>query len=230
MRLSPASMHPRERWRTTCFRKDRADSTHRLALSPGWPVLYVSPKSLYGPFDACTEFTSTPHATQKGSVKTDQRMLASKCDLGGHPWTESDGLENRGRLSGTFCWCRPISFGSGNSRRQTWLSLAVSPPTQWTVTDAREPEWTPVDTPPTVLKTAGLTSADVHDGPPRFDLCRRYSAVVRHHPQSSVGLAVVLAVSHLPQTDTFPKVVHDASATMANCKRQQRTKGTRHGN
>jgi hypothetical protein len=46
----------------------------------------------------------------------------------------------------------------------------------------------------TVLKTARLASADVHHGPPRFSLCYRDSAVVRHRPQTSVGLAVILAV------------------------------------
>jgi hypothetical protein len=49
--------------------------------------------------------------------------------------------------------------------------------------------------PQTVLKIAELTSADVHDSPPTFDLCRRHSAVVRRRLQSSVGLAVFLAVT-----------------------------------
>jgi hypothetical protein len=61
--------------------------------------------------------------------------------------------------------------------------------------DGRTRTWANVyGRPQTVLKTAELTSADVHQSPPRFNLCCRHSAVMRYRPQSSAGLAVFLAV------------------------------------
>ena len=48
--------------------------------------------------------------------------------------------------------------------------------------------------PQTVLKTAELASAEGRQRPPKFDLCGRHSAVVRHRPLPSAGLAVFLAV------------------------------------
>jgi hypothetical protein len=56
------------------------------------------------------------------------------------------------------------------------------------------PPRTPHSAPQTVLKTAWLASADVHHSPPGFNLSCWHSVVVRHRPQSSVGLAVFLAV------------------------------------
>jgi hypothetical protein len=49
--------------------------------------------------------------------------------------------------------------------------------------------------PQTVLKTAGLTSATVHQHPSTFDRLSHESAVVHPRPQLSAGLAVILAVS-----------------------------------
>ena len=48
--------------------------------------------------------------------------------------------------------------------------------------------------PQTVLKTAGLASAAVHQGPLELNRGGRQSAVVRSRPQSSASLAVILAV------------------------------------
>jgi hypothetical protein len=72
-----------------------------------------------------------------------------------------------------------------------WLSFADP-------ADVRERKRTWMESygrPQTVLKTAGLTSADVHQRPPRFNLCCRDSVVVRYRPQSSASLAVILAVT-----------------------------------
>jgi hypothetical protein len=52
-----------------------------------------------------------------------------------------------------------------------------------------------VDHPPTVLKTAWLTSTDAHRSPLQFDRLSRETIIVRARPQISVGLAVNLAVS-----------------------------------
>jgi len=49
--------------------------------------------------------------------------------------------------------------------------------------------------PQTVLKTAGLASASVRQGTPKFDRLSRESKIVRARPQISVGLAVNAAVS-----------------------------------
>ena len=56
------------------------------------------------------------------------------------------------------------------------------------------PPRTPQQRPATILKTAGLASASVHEGPLKFGRQRRQSALVSVRPQSSVGLAVFLAV------------------------------------
>jgi hypothetical protein len=45
------------------------------------------------------------------------------------------------------------------------------------------------------LKTAGLASASVHQGSPKFDPLSRESMIVRARPQISVDLAVSLSVS-----------------------------------
>jgi hypothetical protein len=50
--------------------------------------------------------------------------------------------------------------------------------------------------PQTVLKTAGLPSATVHQQPPKFGRVGQECVAVRHCPRSAVGLAVkLLAVS-----------------------------------
>ena len=51
-----------------------------------------------------------------------------------------------------------------------------------------------ISAPQTVLKTAGLTSTDVHCCPPTFERRPLKSAYIRHRPLSSIGLAVILAV------------------------------------
>jgi hypothetical protein len=48
--------------------------------------------------------------------------------------------------------------------------IGCQPPPQRTVADVRESERTPVDAPPTVLKTAELTFANAHYSPPKFSL------------------------------------------------------------
>ena len=49
-----------------------------------------------------------------------------------------------------------------------------------------------------MLKTAGRPSADVHHSPSKFVRQHVQSADVRDRPQSSVVLAVMLAVNELP--------------------------------
>ena len=49
--------------------------------------------------------------------------------------------------------------------------------------------------PQTVLKTAGLSSANVHQRPRKFNRRHRQSMVVRSRPQLSGGAAVILAVT-----------------------------------
>ncbi len=48
--------------------------------------------------------------------------------------------------------------------------------------------------PQTVLKTAGLASAPVHQGPPQFDDWLAHSVITHRRPQLSAMLAVILAV------------------------------------
>jgi hypothetical protein len=57
------------------------------------------------------------------------------------------------------------------------------------------PPRTPHSAPQTVLKTASLASAIVHQLPPEFGRESYESAAVRYWPPSSAGLAVILAVS-----------------------------------
>jgi hypothetical protein len=64
----------------------------------------------------------------------------------------------------------------------------------WTVADECDLGRTSMDAPQTVLKTAGLTSAVVHNWPPAFGIEPENSLDVRSHPQSVAGLAVILAV------------------------------------
>jgi hypothetical protein len=48
--------------------------------------------------------------------------------------------------------------------------------------------------PQTVLKTAGLQSITVHQGPVEFDRQLAHSIIIQPRPQSSGMLAVILAV------------------------------------
>jgi hypothetical protein len=64
-----------------------------------------------------------------------------------------------------------------------------------TSADECELVWISVDTPQTVLKTAGVASAAVHQRSPTLYGLRRESMIVRRRPQSSAGLAVFLAVT-----------------------------------
>jgi len=54
-----------------------------------------------------------------------------------------------------------------------------------------------MDAPQTVLKTAELTSASVHQRPPRFGYEHAHSEIVRPYPWTSAGLAVFLAVNEI---------------------------------
>ena len=69
--------------------------------------------------------------------------------------------------------------------------------------------------PQTVLKTAGLASASVHQGPPKFDRLSRESIIVRARPQISVGLAVNLAVSE-PSKPSGDNLVQRAPGTVSD--------------
>jgi hypothetical protein len=51
-----------------------------------------------------------------------------------------------------------------------------------------------MDAPQTVLKTAGVASTPIHDGPDKFNFERSRSAIVRQRPLSCAALAVFLAV------------------------------------
>ncbi len=57
--------------------------------------------------------------------------------------------------------------------------------------------------PPAVLKTAWLTSTDVHRQLLEFDLGRRNSVAIHDRPQSCAMLAVILAVMAAPVTTHF---------------------------
>jgi len=57
--------------------------------------------------------------------------------------------------------------------------------------------------PQTVLKTAGLPSARLRQGPHKFGHQRQHSMLVRIRPQSSAGLAVFLAVSEADREATL---------------------------
>ena len=74
-----------------------------------------------------------------------------------------------GGSSDTFRWFRPMLFWTRGLAPAHSAVIGCQPPTQWTVVDVREPEWTSMDVPPTVLKTAGLASAVVHQRPLKFD-------------------------------------------------------------
>ena len=71
------------------------------------------------------------------------------------------GLENRGRLLRHLPLFRPMLFWTWRLAPAHLAVIGCQPPTQWTEVDVREPEWTSMDVPPTVLKTAGPASSTV---------------------------------------------------------------------
>jgi hypothetical protein len=78
----------------------------------------------------------------------------------------------------------------------SWLSLGCHPSPTWTLADEGDSGRPSADAPQTVLKTAGLVSANVHQHPPTFDRQLWQSVIVHRCPQPSIGLAVFLAVTH----------------------------------
>ena len=85
-----------------------------------------------------------------------------------------------------------------SSRKGQHAILAVNgcqPSTYWSLADVRESEWTFMDAPQTVLKTAGLSSATVHRHAYKFGNRHRQSVFIRSRLPRSAVLAVLLAVS-----------------------------------
>ena len=92
-------------------------------------------------------------------------------------------LENRGRVVDRFGRVRPNLFVGVNSCAKILAVVGCHESTDWTLADQRESEWTSMDAPQTVLKTAGLTSADVHQSPVTIDRQAGQSRPVRPRPQ-----------------------------------------------
>ena len=103
-------------------------------------------------------------------------------------------LENRGRVVDRFGRVRPNLFVGVNSCAKIVAVVGCHESTDWTLADQRESEWTSMDAPQTVLKTAGPASTAVRLRPLQFRHAPRQSVVVRLRPLSSAGLAVTLAV------------------------------------
>src|SRR5229473_175312 len=79
--------------------------------------------------------------------------------------------------------------------------------------------------PQTVLKTAGLASGIVHQGPLQFNHWRRQSPTVHSRPQSSASLAVILGQALLIGQSIRVATISVAASSEANCPSLMRVSG-----
>src|SRR5450759_3936696 len=99
-------------------------------------------------------------------------------------------LENRGRVFNRFRWFRP-GLLAGEAATANSAVIGCHSVDAMDV-GGQKRSWADVSgRPPPVLKTAGLTSACVHQRPPMFERRPLKSTYVRHRPQTSVGLSLI---------------------------------------
>jgi hypothetical protein len=140
------------------------DSTSRLmhTRAPGCPVFIASSRSTASGAQSTRGTASETSGVEgEAALGVPVHLLArAKC---------SRVLENRGRLVRHLLLVPANPLSDLRLAQANLAVIGCQPPTQRMVVDVRESEWTTVDAPPTVLKTAGLVSASVRQRSPKFD-------------------------------------------------------------